>query len=310
LAFVTLTCAAGAGVLLACSSSHDDNNNGDNDSGSPFTPPPPTGTATSGLPPDPGPLVDAGMTLGTYQTDVADALCNALTRCCYNNSNVPQDGGVDGGDAGSGFFNRSQCLAVYRALGFENANQGLNVTKDSITLDQTKAADCLSKIDSLTCNLDGTTLRTIRTACFDALVGQLPSGGACKVSLQCGQGLFCEAPGDGGFGACKPLRADGGACGDFAGTGDDNIDSTTAEERCSWRGGGNTDLACASYDLVTGNYKTNRADWTCEAQVVNGDICNTTVSCADGVCDPINGFLCKPALAYWSDVVCGADLTH
>jgi hypothetical protein len=80
-------------------------------------------------------------------------------------------------------------------------------------------------------------------------------------------------------------------------------DSYAAEESCSWRGGGDTNLACTSVDQATGLYKANRAEWTCETPIGDGGACNTSVSCADGLCDT-DTFTCVPVLQYFNANAC------
>lgn len=295
------------GVLVACS---DDDTIVTNDAG------PDANTSDSGTPDGAtdsggdGAEADAGFTVETYADKIADTLCNALTRCCFDDPSVDHDAGVDGGDAGAGAFDRNRCLSIYETLGFENSNSGLNVTRQNIKVNQAKAAECVAKVDALACNLDGPTLKTIRAACFEAFEGQVQAGGACKTSLECATGHFCNpanpdgGAGDGGvFGTCTELSDIGESCGMFnTGDGDQEqaSDSYAAEVACSWRGGGNTGRSCASYTAI--GYKP-RSEWVCQAGVGNGEICNTTVSCADGVCDP-QDFTCVPVLEYFSTNVC------
>ena len=94
-------------------------------------------------------------------------------------------------------------------------------------------------------------------------------------------------------------------------TGNDEVDSTASEIACSWRGGGDPSLRCASYESTTGSYKADRSTWTCEPTVANGEICNTTVSCADGICDPgddFDKFVCEPVLTYFNKFACSAHV--
>ncbi|MBN9166035.1 MAG: hypothetical protein BGO98_21220 [Myxococcales bacterium 68-20] len=312
--YVSLATLGLTGALVACSS--DDTIITNNDGG-------PNPTADAGVPDaepsdDAGPdVTDAGLKVETYAEQVADTMCNALTRCCFGNANVPDGGTVDGGESGSGVFDRAECLGLYSRLGFENANVGLSTTTKNVVVNQAKGADCIAKINALMCNLDGASLKAIRSACFEALEGQLKSGEACKTSLECASGLFC-LPGDGGVvvadggsnGTCAPLRTKGQPC-SLQETGNDEVDSTASEIACSWRGGGDTSLRCASYESTTGSYKADRSTWTCEPTVANGEICNTTVSCADGICDPgddFDKFVCEPVLTYFNKFACSAHV--
>ncbi|MBX3264004.1 MAG: hypothetical protein KF782_30300 [Labilithrix sp.] len=314
----TLTASGLTGALVACSS--DDSIITINDDGGTADAAQPDADVPDTTPPvDSGPdVADAGLKVETYATQLAETMCNALTRCCFGNANVPDGGVVDGGDdVGTGAFDRAECASLYARLGFENANVGLGTTTQNVVVNQAKGADCIAKIDTLMCNLDGPSLKTIRAACFEALEGQLQNGAACKTSLECASGLFC-LPGDGGVvdadggsnGTCVPLRTAGQPC-SIQNTGSDESDSTASEIACSWRGGGDTNLRCASYDATTGLYKADRAEWTCEPTVANGEICNTTVSCANGICDPgedFDKFTCEPVLAYFNKYSCAAHV--
>ena len=260
-------------------------------------------------------IVDAGLKVETYAEQIADTICNALTRCCFGNANVPEGGTVDAGDAGAGTFDRGECLNLYSRLGFESSNFGLAIAQGNVVVNQAKGAECIAKINGMMCDLTGASLKEIRSACFLALEGQLKNGDACRTSLECSAGLFC-LPGDGGagdggvVGTCEPLRTAGQNC-SIQDTGDPAVDSTTSEIACSWRGGGDTNLRCASYDAVTGAYKEDRSQWTCEPAVANGAICNTTVSCADGICDPGENFdkyTCEPVLTYFNKFSCSAHI--
>jgi len=311
--FVSSTAVGLAGALVACSSddvivSPDGGTDSDAGGQPDATQPVDGGAADTG----PDVITDAGLKVETYADQVADTICNALTRCCFGNSNVPEGGVVDGGT-----FDRGECLRVYATLGFESSNLGLATTQQNVQVNQAKGAECIAKINSLMCELSGTSLREIRSACFSALEGQLQNGAPCRTSLECASGLFClPSDGDGGVGdggivgACAPLRKAGENC-SIQDTGDPEADSVGAEIACSWRGGGDTNLRCASYDIVSGAYKTDRLEWTCEPAVANGAFCNTTVSCADGICDPgevFDKYTCEPVLTYFNKFSCEAHI--
>lgn len=312
----SLTSIALTGALVACSS--DDTIVTNDDAGADAAQPDGSDQDVNQPPTDGGPdvITDAGLKVETYAEQLAATMCNALTKCCFGNANVPDGGTVDGGsEVGSGTFDHAECQNLYARLGFENANVGLATTTQNVVVNQAKGAECIAKIDALMCDLSGASLKEIRSACFEALEGQLKNGAACKTSLECEKGLFC-LPGDGGVvdadggsnGTCAPLRTQGQPC-SIQDTGSDESDSTASEIACSWRGGGDTNLRCASYDDT--GYKPNRADWTCEATVANGEICNTTVSCSNGICDPGDDFMkytCEPVLTYFNKFACSAHV--
>jgi hypothetical protein len=300
------------GILVACTGD-DTVVTGNNDAGTDSGSPAPTTTTTgqdSGPPVGDGGVVtvDAALEAGSYGELVGETMCNALTKCCFNNPNVAQGGAVDGGT-----FNRSVCTALYDKLGFERSNFGLQVTHDSVSVDPAKASDCLTKLANLSCQLTSAELKAAREACFDSLVGQLEAGAPCQASIQCAKDTFCFKPdaGDAGgvTGSCVALRGQGHACGDVQVTSTDINsneivdDSNAAEEACSWRGGGDTNLACASVDPVSGAYKADRAGWTCQTPVPDGGFCNTSVSCVDGICDTAT-FTCVPVLQYFNANAC------
>jgi len=257
--------------------------------------------------------VDAGLKVETYDEQVANTLCDSLTRCCYANGNVPDGGAVDaGGPDGGGFFDRASCLSIYIALGFESSNVGLAQTTKNVVVNQAKGAECIEKLKTLACDLDGVTLKGIRSACFAALEGQLKVGDTCTATIECGKGSFCSGTTvDGGFvGTCAPLRTQGQNC-SLQNTGSEDEqegpDTNVGETACSHRGGGDTGLRCSSWDPGTGLYNDDRATWTCQPQVADGEFCNTTVSCATGVCEP-GVYVCKPVLAYFNESACFAHL--
>jgi len=247
---------------------------------------------------------DAGLKAPTYAETIAEAMCNALTNCCFGNANVPEGGVVDGGT-----FDRPKCLALYKDLGFEASNDGFDeVDAGNVTLDQTKGADCLQKINTLACELTGTAMQQIRTACFGALTGKVTTGQPCERSIECAPGNFCLLDADGGAtGTCTALRTSGQNC-SIVESGSDDSDAFTAEEACSFRGSGGNGFHCDSYDYGAGAYRP-RNEWTCQPNVANGQGCNLSAWCADGICDPTDGaFVCKSPLDYFSKYSCAAHV--
>lgn len=310
-------------VLAACSSD-DTVVTVTPDSGTDAGPGKDTGTPDTNVPdtnvPDTNPPFDAGLKPETFANTVANALCNALTRCCFGQTNVPEGGALDGG----GTFDRPECIALYTDLGFENSLVGEDaITKGNVTLDQAKGKECIDKINALTCNLTGAELKTARAACFGALAGKLAAGQPCRASLECAPGNFCLPDGDAGvidggaldaggsqvIGKCAALRGQGGNCSivetGASGSNEEIDDSIRGEEACSYRGGGDTNLRCDSYDFVNGVYRA-RADWKCAPMVGASAGCNTTVWCSDGICDPTSGFVCKSPVDYFTQASCGA----
>ncbi len=302
LAFATGGLMVATGLLVgACSSDDTVVTAPGTDSGT-DTSKPDTGTPDVSVP-DSGPDApfDGGFKPPTYSNTIAEAMCKALARCCFGNANVPEGGAVDGGT-----FDRQECLNLYGDLGFESSNDGYDeVDAGSVSLDQAKAADCVAKIDALACELTGTAMQTIRTACFGALTGKRGNGQSCLRSIECAPGHFCNPADDGGLGTCTPLRGEGENC-STVNSGNDDSDSFIAEEACSYRAGGDTGRHCDSYDYTNGVYRA-RQDWTCQPNVANGQGCNLTGWCASGICDP-NDFTCKSPLQYFSKYSCEAHV--
>lgn len=314
------TFVASASMLVACSSDDtvvtvtpDSGDTGTPDGGKADV------DTTDANQPDTNPPFDGGFKPATFAGNVAEALCNTLTRCCFNQNDVPDGGAVDGGK-----FDRSRCVDIYKDLGFEGSLVGEDEAMlANVTLDQTKAADCIAKIDALQCNLTGADLKAARSVCFGALAGKLAPGQPCRASLECAPGNFClpladgGVPADGGadggapvIGQCAALRAQGQNCSIVetnAADYDSNVlDSNVAEEACSYRGGGDTNLRCASYDPVGQDYKS-RDQWTCETTVANDEVCNSTVWCSNGICDPTNGdYVCRSPVVYFTPEGCGS----
>jgi hypothetical protein len=245
----------------------------------------------------------------TFNVAIGNAVCNALTRCCFNDNDVAEGEPVNGA-AGSGKFNREKCVNTYSNLGFEGSHAGiLAIDRTNVQVNQAKTAACIAKINTLACNLDGAALKDIRATCFDALEGQLVNNDPCKHSVECKKGLFCLQRKGEATGTCVPLRTEGQTCGDVVNTGDDPSDSLAAEVACSSRGGGDTGLMCESY---VWEYKTDRSQWLCKPARANGLVCNTSVSCASGICDPgdnLDKYICEPTLAYFTKPACKAFIT-
>jgi hypothetical protein len=246
------------------------------------------------------PDASTGGAPSTFEAATTSAICGSVARCC----------GIDGGASGR-HFNVDLCTSIYDRVGFEGSLVDYRAHHASTTVNPAKASECIARLGALPCDVDGPTLRATRAACFDAVEGNLGVRASCKSSIECARGLFCLPSNPTVFesgGTCVPLRTQGQSCGDVEATQSFANDSVAAEAACSWRGGGDTNLACSSYDLVTGRYKSY-GQWTCEPKLANGEICNTSVSCSDGVCDPgenDNRFVCVPTVRYFPAHLCAA----
>jgi hypothetical protein len=298
-AFLSVGCAfVAAAPLAACSD--DTSVNPTTDAGlldSPATDAP-ADTNVTDAPADTS-ETDAGLTIATVADVISEHMCTALARCCFGNPNPP-DGGVDGGS-----FDRGACLKLYADLGFENSSVGHTLfTNGKVQLDQTKANECITKIDALTCSLTGAALRDIRTTCFAAVKGTATAGQACGQSVECAAGLFCNptTPGGALTGTCAPLKTAGQPCGLFTNSSNPAVNSIKSEEACSYRGSGAPPLYCSSYDFATDTYP-DPGTWTCKAGVADGERCNDTTWCATGICDP-SDFVCKSPVQYFAEGSC------
>jgi hypothetical protein len=276
---------------------------------------PPGEDASTDAPNDNNVDTDAGLTTQNFFRRVAEEVCGALTQCCFGKSDVPDGGAVDGGT-----YNAGKCVGVYRRVGFESSNIGVDaILPTNVEIDQVKGKECLEKIDKLVCNQTGATLQDVRAACFAAIKGKVTNGADCRTTMECATGLFCNPVGatpdggavdagpDGGaggtiIGKCAPLRTQGQSCNIFD-TGNDDNDSQTNEDACSYRGSGAPPLRCDSYDFGAGAYKP-RNQWTCQPTVSNGQGCNFTSWCKDGICNPENGYKCESPLKYFGGPAC------
>lgn len=297
-AFVSVSFAFIASAsLVACSD--DTSMNPTMDGGLPDSPSidsPPGDTNVTDAPTDTN--VEAGLQIETIADVVSAHMCTSLARCCFGNANPP-DGGVDGGT-----FNRAECQKVYSDLGFENSSVGHALfAAGKVALDQQMGADCIAKIDALTCNLTGAGLQDIRTTCFAAIKGLATAGQACEQSVECASGLFCNptTPGGALTGTCAALKTSGQACGLFT-NAEDGSNSIKSEEACSYRGSGTPSLFCDSYDFVAAVY-TDPATWTCKASLANDQDCNDSTWCASGICDP-DTYKCMSPVQYFSQLSC------
>lgn len=224
------------------------------------------------------------------------AMCQALARCCYGNGNLAEDGGIpDGGN-----YKKASCENFWRNLGFEGSNLNVMTTDaGAVNVNAVQGNDCIAKVNALTCNLGGAELTAVRNSCFAVLSGKANAGATCTSPLDCGPGSFCRYNDAGTGGTCTTLRPDGGACGDFL----DHIASNDtaiapAEEACSYRRGGLTNLHCDNYDYVGGAYRA-RTDWKCVPRVAAGGRCNYSNWCTNEVCNGDPNYTCVPSLDYF-----------
>lgn len=260
------------------------------------------------------PAADAGLKLDTYANEVASALCDALTRCCFGQTNVPEGGALDGG----GTFDRPECISVFKEAGFDSSLYQSDALKlGNVTLDQAKGAECVQKIRAMSCSITGAEFKTIRTTCFAAVTGKLAANQPCRASIECAPGNFCApdqpdaaptAVGTTVYGKCAPLKTSGQNCSVMETSQGALADGLFGDEACSYRSSGNTGLHCDNWDDVGGDFAA-RADWKCAAGAANGQPCNASVWCADGLCDTASGdFTCKSPQQFFSGTQCAAHV--
>lgn len=239
--------------------------------------------------------IDSGLKLDTFAARVADAMCNTLARCCYGDAKLDGGAPIDGG----GTYNRGACLSVFDGVGYEGSLVGFQGSASKTSINQTQGADCLKRIEALTCNLGGVEFQAARAACFGALVGKQAAGQPCARSVDCAPGNFCNAPA-GGAGTCNALAAANGDCSSFN-TGDENKDLALADEICSYRASGAPKLFCDSIDLANG--VKPRAEWKCAAAKINGQDCANSLWCSDGLCNP-DTLTCTTPLGVFPQTFC------
>jgi hypothetical protein len=235
--------------------------------------------------------VDSSAAIPPFLTEVATALCGKLKACCTTV--------VD-----SGTFATASCVAAVTQAGYGGTALGAAPLLEAgvLTYDPTAATACLSDIAAIDCTGNVITTQqqiAILTDCTQAVHGTGASGSNCLESIQCATGMFCDMPQDAGTiqppGTCKPLRSDGGTCGDFgdiptpACTGGGSsapCDYGLSEEACSYRRTGNTGLRCNNADPTTGNTVQPISSWTCAPADPVGGGCNQNQDCVSQLCDP------------------------
>lgn len=305
--FLSSVLASGFCALVACTdndtviTSTDSGTDGSADTSLPDTGSPADGGTEAQVFPD------SGITLENYRTVLAEAVCRNLARCCFGSPTLQHDAGVDGGA-----FDRNACLTFYTQVGFEGASGELPETNTNLTLDKAKGDECIGRLDTLTCTTPGAMYTEVAKPCFAALVGKLAAGAACSKSVECQPGHFCNNGGDGGTGACTPLRALDQSCGDWirepdASTGEDPL-AAQAEESCSYRGKGvDTGRYCDWFDFPGGNYRP-QSEWKCKAAGGVGANCATTAWCKDALCEELNTATCVASRDFFGQTPPGSGV--
>lgn len=278
------------GVLLACSS---DDTVITDDAGTDAATPD-TGIDSGADAADTGAdvLIDAGLTFDSFIDQMGEAYCSSLTRCCFGDPNLAEGEPVDGGGAfDSGTYDKTTCINLARRVGWEGSLTNATAANDAgkqVVLDQARALDCVAKVKAVSCLLARTDFVAIRTACFNAIRGTGTAGSNCSTSIECAPGFFCSSTQK-----CEALRGENEPCGDFT------TDNGIAEEACSWRGSGDTNRFCETYDDA-GTAIEDAGAWVCRTALPNGSFCNNSAWCAEGMCS-IEQFeyICKEPVTYF-----------
>jgi hypothetical protein len=221
-----------------------------------------------------------------FATQVAAAYCDRVANCCF-------------GSADASAFNRTYCMQIMLPYGWDGCNQGTNVLDGgNVIFDPAKANSCLQDIAALDCAANTLTTaqnQHLLSDCFGALTGTLPHNAACADSIECAPGTFCRLANDGGPGVCTSLRGAGAPCGDFGGG-----NYAIADQACSYRGSGDTNVFCNSLSADAG-------DWSCTPAAQNDAGCFEDIACLSKVCDPgpnLTTNTCANATAFVYPIAC------
>lgn len=241
-----------------------------------------------------------GWALDFFRNDVSSALCSRVQACCVA--------------ATPGYtLTQSKCAPVYDKLGFEATARDIqNASKDNVTVDGAKRTACLARVASnaADCTITDAEMQTAIDDCLTSLEGKLALGSACTSSIECAGNAVCEKN-VAGVATCQALRAVNGSCEIVYKTGTDVFQrDNLAQDLCSKRGSGQSNLYCDAYDFTVG-VDAHRAEnsWTCKTRVGLGARCNTGTYCASSVCAPFgtpNQFTCVAAASFVSPALCTA----
>lgn len=184
----------------------------------------------------------------------ATAQCTSWLTCC--------PGGLDGGN-----YDLQHCIDNIGAFGWEGTLPRDNRVyfRGHIVVDQSKAAGCISALNSFPCGAQtAAQWGAITTACELVIQGTIASNSpGCISSFECAPGNYCDPTVDGGL--CTPLATQGQPCNtkinDPAGV------NPLADEMCSYLSSGQPPLFC---DMI--NSPPDAA--TCQPLLMNGATCS------------------------------------
>jgi len=241
-----------------------------------------------------------GWALDFFRNDVSSALCSRVQACCAA--------------ATPGYtITQSTCTGVYDQLGFEATARNIqNASKDNTTVDGAKKVACLAKIASnaADCSITTAEMQAALDDCLTSITGKLATGTSCTSSIECAGNAVCERNGAGAA-TCQALRTAGQSCEIVFKTGTDVFQrDNLAQDLCSKRGSGQSNLYCDAYDFTVG-VDAHRAEntWTCKTRLGLGAQCTTGAYCASSVCAPFgapNQFTCVAAASFVSASLCTA----
>jgi len=259
------------------------------------------GDGAQGLDANAGPDGDAGGadspvgyegTAATFPGQVAATVCERVANCC-------------GTSADAATFNFAACYADLLPSGYNGSNTGSNLLDGGhVVFNAVAAQACLGALNQIDCQTNEipAAIQTLAYMnCFAALSGTLPAGSPCAGTIECSSGNFC-LPLDGGvgdagaIGLCQAIVGDGGACGNLLGT------PSASQAACSYRGSGNTNLFCKSFDPSVPSESIDAAAWTCAPQEPVGTGCGRNVACSSFECT--TGLQCAAALVAVTTATC------
>lgn len=224
-----------------------------------------------------GPISDAGADEGPYRgehfpDELTAALVARVSTCCTN-AGVTADPAKLAKAFEAGWINQSNS-------GVTDDTLGVVLGTSTVIFDPANAADCLSRISTMTCqNISEAEYNAITYACFEAWRGAVPTGSPCTYSVQCPSSDYCDLSVPGGD--CVPLVATWDTCSMVHG-----------EYQCSHRGNGGP---CAGGECSPGRPE-------------GATITSTPLECAAGMLS--TGATCaavNPSATYsgWTAGLCG-----